>query len=399
MDNTMIEKITRAVDEKRLLDTAVSLIELPSPTLSAGAVADRLAEILVAEGFAVERPEADWPEAPAVVARLESGEPGRVLQFDGHLDTVHLPFVAPRIENGILYGSGSSDMKGGIAAFVEALRVLRDTDAIQRGGVMITAHDHHEAPWGDRRQLLALIREGYIGDGVLLPEYLGDVLPVAGRGMAVFSIEIERDGEPVHEVLRPAGLPDVVGVGAELIQRLKALCERLSAKIAPHVGSDSVFVGRMESGEIYNQSPVKCRIEGTRRWVAAGSEPKAKRELEELLAALAVESGTRVNLVDWVVPGDAFTVDEQSPLFAAFQGAHEAVTGNVLKVGAKPFIDDGNGFMNVGGVQALTHGPCATGAHTLDEEVPVAELLRVAKVYALTAFDFCQGGAYYATRR
>ena len=393
MDNTMIEKITRAVDEKRLLDTAVSLIELPSPTLSAGAVADRLAELLVAEGFAVERPEADWPEAPAVVARLESGQPGRVLQFDGHLDTVHLPFVAPRIENGILYGSGSSDMKGGIAAFVEALRVLRDTDAIQRGGVMITAHDHHEAPWGDRRQLLALIREGYLGDGVLLPEYLGDVLPVAGRGMAVFSIEIERDGEPVHEVLRPAGLPDVVGVGAELIQRLKALCERLSVRIAPHVGSDSVFVGRMESGEIYNQSPVKCRIEGTRRWVAAGSEPKAKRELEELLGALAVESGTRVNLVDWVVPGDAFTVDEQSPLFAAFQGAHEAVTGNVLKVGAKPFIDDGNGFMNVGGVQALTHGPCATGAHTLDEEVPVAELLRVAKVYALTAFDFCQGGA------
>ena len=398
MDNTMIEKITRAVDEKRLLDTAVSLIELPSPTLSAGAVADRLAEILVAEGFAVERPEADWPAAPAVVARLESGQPGRVLQFDGHLDTVHLPFVAPRIENGILYGSGSSDMKGGIAAFVEALRVLRDTDAIQRGGVMITAHDHHEAPWGDRRQLLALIREGYIGDGVLLPEYLGDVLPVAGRGMAVFSIEIERDGEPVHEVLRPAGLPDVVGVGAELIQRLKALCERLSVRIAPHVGSDSVFVGRMESGEIYNQSPVKCRIEGTRRWVAAGSGPKAKRELEELLAALAVESGTRVNLVDWVVPGDAFTVDEQSPLFAAFQGAHEAVTGNVLKVGAKPFIDDGNGFMNVGGVQALTHGPCATGAHTLDEEVPVAELLRVAKVYALTAFDFCQGRAKYATR-
>ena len=393
MDNTMIEKITRAVDEKRLLDTAVSLIELPSPTLSARAVADRLAEILVAEGFAVERPEADWPAAPAVVARLESGQPGRVLQFDGHLDTVHLPFVAPRIENGILYGSGSSDMKGGIAAFVEALRVLRDTDAIQRGGVMITAHDHHEAPWGDRRQLLALIREGYLGDGVLLPEYLGDVLPVAGRGMAVFSIEIERDGEPVHEVLRPAGLPDIVGVVAELIQRLKALCERLSAKIAPHVGSDSVFVGRMESGEIYNQSPVKCRIEGTRRWVAAGSGPKAKRELEELLAALAVESGTRVNLVDWVVPGDAFTVDEQSPLFAAFQGAHEAVTGNVLKVGAKPFIDDGNGFMNVGGVQALTHGPCATGAHTLDEEVPVAELLRVAKVYALTAADFCQGGA------
>jgi acetylornithine deacetylase/succinyl-diaminopimelate desuccinylase-like protein len=389
-DQNMMEKMVQAVDRKRLLDTAFSLIEVPSPTLSAGAVADRLAEILVGEGFEVERPEADWPEAPAVVARYDSGQPGRILQFSGHLDTVHLPFVPLRIEKGKLYGSGSSDMKGGIAAFVEALRVLRDTRALQRGGIMITAYDHHEAPWGDRRQLLALIREGYLGDGVLLPEYLGDVLPVAGRGMAVFCIEIERAGEPVHEVLRPTGLPDVVAIGAELLQRLKALGEDLSAITAPHIGSDSIFVGHMVSGEIYNQAPVKCRIEGTRRWVRSGSEPAAKREIEEVLAALAAESATRITLVDWVVPGDAFTVDEQSPLFSAFQGAHEQLTGAGLRVGGKPFIDDGNGFMNIGGIQALTHGPCATGAHTLDEEVSVAELLRVAKVYALTAYTFCQ---------
>ena len=123
-------KILHEIDEQRLVDTAVALIEVPSPTLSAGAVADRLDEILVEEGFAVERPETDWPEAPAVVARLESGRPGQTLQFDGHLDTVHLPFVPPRVEDGQLYGSGSSDMKGGIAAFVEALRVLRDTEAL-----------------------------------------------------------------------------------------------------------------------------------------------------------------------------------------------------------------------------------------------------------------------------
>lgn len=390
-DNAIIAKILQAVDEQRLLDTAVALIEIPSPTLSAGAVADRLAAILAATGFAVERPAADWPEAPAVAVRFDSGKPGRVLQFDGHLDTVHLPFIPPRIADGYLYGSGSADMKGGIAAFVEALRVLQETDALQGGGVLITAHDHHEAPWGDGRQVRALIREGYLGDGVLLPEYLGDVLPVAGRGMAVFAIEIERDGEPVHEVLRPTSLPDVVGIGAELIQRLKRLGAQLSAKTAPHIGCDSIFVGRIESGEIYNQAPVKCRIEGTRRWVMAGSEPEAKRELEELLAALAAESGTRIGLVDWVVPGDAFSVDQQSPLFAAFQGAHEKVTGAMLGVGGKPFIDDGNGYMNLGGIQALTHGPRATGAHTLDEQVPVAELLRVAKVYALTAYNFCQG--------
>ena len=81
----MEEKILQAIDEERLLDTAVALIEIPSPTLSAGAAADKLAEILAAEGFVVERPETAWPEAPAVIARYDSGQPGRVLQFDGHL--------------------------------------------------------------------------------------------------------------------------------------------------------------------------------------------------------------------------------------------------------------------------------------------------------------------------
>ena len=109
----LVEKVRSAVKRDRLVETAIALVEVPSPTRSAGAVADRLAEILAGDGFAVERPVADWPDAPAVVTRVDSGKSGPVLQFDGHLDTVHLPFVPPRHENGCLYGSGASDMKGG----------------------------------------------------------------------------------------------------------------------------------------------------------------------------------------------------------------------------------------------------------------------------------------------
>ena len=384
----MQDNILQFVDEKRLIDTAKALIAVPSPTLDAGAAADALASILAAEGFAVERPPADWPQAPAVVARLDSGRPGRVLQFDGHLDTVHLPFVPPKVEHGQLYGSGASDMKGGIAAFVEALRALRDAGAPTRGAILITAHDHHEAPWGDRRQLLALIRAGWVGNGVLLPEYLGDTLPVAGRGLAVFSVEIERAGSPVHEVLRPAGLPDVVAAGAEVVLRLNALNESLREQTAPYVGSDTLFIGRIEGGQLYNQVPVQCRVEGTRRWVTAGAAPTARRAIEALLADIAATSRTRIRLADCNVPGDAFALAPNSPLVAAFQSAHEQVTGKPLPLGGKPFIDDGNVFM-AAGIEALTHGPCAVGAHTTDEQVAVAELVRVAKVYALTAQAFC----------
>ena len=117
--------------------------------MSAADVAGCLDELLRADGFEVERPVCDWPESPAVVARLPFGQGGRVLQVDGHLDTVHLPFVPPRVEDGVLYGSGCSDMKGGIAAAVEAMRVLRECGAPQSGGMLLTAHDQHEGPVGE----------------------------------------------------------------------------------------------------------------------------------------------------------------------------------------------------------------------------------------------------------
>ncbi len=388
MTPSLTQTIIDSVNPQRLLDTAIALVEVPSPTLSGGPVADRLAEILAADGFQVERPVADWPSAPAVAVRFAPGRPGRTLQFDGHLDTVHLPFVPPRVADGILYGSGASDMKGGIAACVEALRVLRDTDALPGGGILLTAHDHHEGPWGDRRQLHALIHGGYLGDAVLLPEYLADPLPLAGRGMAIFEVQIRRAGAPVHEVLGGLEQPDVVGAGAEAVLRLKALHQRVRETTAPYAGADSVFVGHIQGGEIYNQSPTSCRVAGTRRWVTPGAGPAALAEIEAVLAAIAEETGTQIG-VEFNLPGEAFRIDPDAPIVRAFQAAHTAVTGRALGYGGKPFVDDGNTFAGLGGIPALSHGPAATGAHTVHEACPVAELVRVAQVYALTALSFC----------
>ena len=383
-----VESILSGVDAGRLLDTAVALVEVPSPTRSAGDVANRLDELLTADGFKVERPEADWPTAPAVAIRFDTGKSGRILQFDGHLDTVHLPFVPPRVADGILYGSGCSDMKGGIAAFVEALRVLRESEALDGGGVLLTAHDHHEGPWGDRRQLKALIRAGYKGDAVLLPEYLADRLPIAGRGMAIFEISLERDGAPVHEVLRDPDLPDVLSAGAALVCTFKDMDKVLMKHTHALAGRDSVFVGQMASGEIYNQYPTTCKVYGTRRWVTPGSAEDMESEIRDIVKKVPGSGDIRIS-ADISIQGDAFQVSETDPIVEAFQKAHTAVTGSPLPLGGKPFVDDGNTFSALGGIPPLTHGPAAKGAHTLNEEVSIDELVRVAKVYALTAVGYC----------
>lgn len=382
------QKLLAAVNPERLLQTATALVELPSPTRSAGAAADRLAAILREDGFRVERPEADWPESPAVVTRLDSGRPGRTLQFDGHLDTVHLPFAPPRFEQGVLHGSGASDMKGGIAAFVEALRVLQETGALSEGGILLTAHDHHEGPWGDGRQLRALIDAGYTGDGVLLPEYLGDRLALAGRGAGIFEVTISREEPPVHEVLRPEGLPDVMGAGVELASRFARWQPELEQQRDPYSGHDSVFIGKFHAGEIYNQSPRECRLNGTRRWVTPGFGKQAEADFHRRLQDLSRDTRTRVS-ADFHFMAEAFRIDPADPLVLALQSAHGAAAGGPLPLGGKPFVDDGNVFCNRAGIPALTHGPLAEGAHTVNETVTLDELVRVARVYALTAAAYC----------
>ena len=384
----LIDRLKTFVNRDRLVETAVRLIEVPSPTGSAGAACDRLAEILAADGFAVERPVGGHAASPAVAVRFKSGQPGRTLQFNGHLDTVHLPFIKPQVEGGEITGSGAADMKGGTAAAVEALRRIRDSGALTAGSILLTAHDLHEAPWGNGRQLDQLIREGFVGDAVLLPEPMNAVLPVAGRGCATWKVTILRSGSAVHEVMRPRDEPSVIAAGADLVARLARLEERLAREIHPVCGSPSVFIGQLHSGEIYNQYPRECWLEGTRRWLPGTDPAEIEIEFRRVLDDLAFETHTSI-ACEWFFIRDGFQLEQSDPFVSAFQRSYTAISGSPLPAGPKPFVDDGNSFWANGKIPAITHGPMAGGQHTVAEWVDIDDLVRVATLYAATAAAYC----------
>src|SRR5438132_9105186 len=104
-----LNRLRVAVQRRRLVDSATKLIAARSPTGAAQGAAACLAEMLSADGFLVERPEAGHAKAPAVVVRMHSNRPGRTLQFNGHLDVVHLPYVPAAIHGDQIVGSGSCD--------------------------------------------------------------------------------------------------------------------------------------------------------------------------------------------------------------------------------------------------------------------------------------------------
>jgi acetylornithine deacetylase/succinyl-diaminopimelate desuccinylase-like protein len=310
--------------------------------------------------------------------------------MNGHLDTVHLPYVPAGVSDGRLTGSGACDMKGGTAAAVEALRVLRDTGLLSCGNILFTAHELHEAPWGFGQQLDQMIRDGCAGDAVLLPEPLTDYLPVVGRGAATWKVMIRRAGGPIHEVMRPHDEPNVIAAGAELVGRLGEFQDRLANRSDPHAGSESVFIGQIHSGEIYNQYPQECWLEGTRRWLSGVRREAVEREFRGLLDELAEQTQTAIT-TEFRFIRDAFRLDPADRFVTAFQTAHRSLSGAPLPLGPKPFVDDGNSFYGLGPIPAITHGPRAGGQHTVHEWVIIDDMVRVAALYALTAVVYCTG--------
>ncbi len=386
-----VDSVREAVNSERLLRTAKELISVPSPTGEAGAAADRLSELLSADGFVVERMAAGHPKAPAVITRLHGHKPGLTLQFDGHMDTVHLPYHPPEVRGGFLQGSGSADMKAGLAAAIEALRAVRDAGGLPAGDILLTAHDLHEAPWGYGEQLNEMIAAGVFGDAVMLPEYEASELPVVGRGSAFISVTVGRAGEPMHEVLGGAEQPDVIAAGAELTLAIKDLAAELRGEGKSLAGQASIFIGMVSGGQIYNQSPVELKFEGTQRWLPGTRPQDAEARLRSFLARHAPE-GIDVDCRFRLVRG-GFRLDCDHPVVGAFDRSIELELGAPLPRGAKRFADDGNSFSDIAGIPAITHGPRATGAHTVNERVSVEELVRVARVYAATAVGYCVGVA------
>ncbi|MFN0055183.1 MAG: M20 family metallopeptidase [Planctomycetales bacterium] len=382
-------RLRTLVHRDRLVQTAVDLCAVQSWTGDAGGVLDCLANILTRDSFEVERPAGGHPSAPAVVVRLESGKPGKRLQFNGHLDTVHLPFVPPQVEGDKITGSGSCDMKGGTAAAVEALRVIRESGALTAGSVLFTANDLHEAPWGHGQQLEGLIRDGYVGDAVLIPEYMNACIPTVGRGLATWKITIGRPGAPIHEVMRPLDEPSVIDAGAELVARLRQYATHMAAKVDPQAGCETVFIGQIHSGEIFNQYPQECRLEGTRRWLPGENRTTVEEEFRKLVAGVAQRTRTTID-VEFQLVRDGYRLDQTDPFVATFLDAYGTVSpGQTIPFGPKPFCDDGNTFWALANVPAITHGPNAGGAHTVNEWVSIDDLVRVAHLYALTAIKFC----------
>src|ERR1019366_8063909 len=131
------------------------------------------------------------PHRPNVVGVLDGKAPGRTLMFCGHIDTVGVegmkaPFT-PAMRDGRLYGRGSQDMKGGVAAMIGAAHKLVLAGGLKAGKLVIAAvADEEHASLGARE----LVKE-WQADGAVIPEPTDLQIGVAHRGFSWIKVSTQ----------------------------------------------------------------------------------------------------------------------------------------------------------------------------------------------------------------
>ncbi len=376
------------VSSERLAERTYDLVAIPSPTGSSDAVADRYAELLEQLGLEVSI-DRYYPGGPNVIGRWRGESHGPTLAFVGHLDTIHAGHAAPRRTDTAVHGRGADDMKGAMAAVIEAIGTLQTAGVRLQGDVVVAAHSLHEAPVGKMEGLRRLVAAGVLGDAALVAEaFPMEHQIMAGKGQAIFSITIRRAGEIVHENYAARGTVNPLDVAVEVAARLRARHRELAAEgDLPLLGPETLFLGEIHGGDFYNRVPVEARISGIRRFGPLRTWQEIKAEFARLTDPVAAATGTEIR-IELASNGLGYRVPADAPVVQALAAAHQHVTGRELPVAGTKSVTDANVIVREGGIPALCYGPNGTTAHADEEWVMVADLERAARVFAQLVLEY-----------
>ncbi|MEP6914226.1 MAG: M20/M25/M40 family metallo-hydrolase [Acidobacteriota bacterium] len=349
-------------------------IDSVNPSLVPGAagetqIAEAIAVHMRGLGLDVEVQEVA-PGRPNVVGVLEGREPGRSLMLCGHTDTVGVagmraPFD-PVMHEGRIYGRGSQDMKGGVAAIIDAARLARD-QGFHKGRLIVAAVVDEEYASIGADALVA----SWTADAAIVTEPTDLQIGVGHKGFAW--AEIETRGRAAHGS-RPRDGRDAIMRMGRVLKRLEQLDRELQAR-PPHplVATGSLHASIIDGGLELSSYPDRCRLQLERRTVIGESAATFGGELERILASLRQEDPEFEGDARLIFSRPSYEVPEGHALPAALGRAAEANGEAPASIGMSFWTDAA--ILGGAGIASVLYGPGGAGLHSVEEYVHVADVI------------------------
>lgn len=317
------------------------------------------------------------PGRPTLVATRKGTGGGRSLLFNAHTDTVGVEGMADpfsgHIEAGRLYGRGSYDMKGGLAAAVEAFAAIARGPALRGDLVLAAVADEEFASLGTE-ELLRHVRT----DAAIVTEPTSLDLCLAHKGFTW--IEITTHGRAAHGSRPDLGIDANLAV-APLLTRLAALAEDLQNRPAhPLLGRPSLHVATLRGGTAWSTYSAECTIQIERRMLPGETAASVLAEI----AAIAAPHLPRL-----IFHREAFETSPQTQLVETVSAAVHATTGENPQVcGQTPWFDAA--LFAAAGIQTVILGHHGAGAHEAEEWADLNSLHILAQALETAARRWCE---------
>jgi acetylornithine deacetylase len=304
--------------------------------------------------------------------------PGRddaTLLFVAHMDTVPVngwtrnPF-APEREGSRLYGRGSCDTKGSLAAMLHALATLKGERP--RATVMVVGtvdEEHHKAG----AKALAGLRKceaAVIGEPTSL-----DVV-VAHKGSVRWQIEVV--GRSAHTSKPELGVNSITGM-AKVVTAIDEAALELKRRVHPLVGTPTLTISLIEGGDHVCNVPQRCRITIDRRLIPGEAPKAALQEVEKVLQSVRKANPLIKAHSLPAIEDPAF----ESPNDARIVEIATAVCANIAGTGQPKGVPYGTDASQLASsMQCVVLGPGNIDqAHTTEEFIELPELERAAEIY------------------
>lgn len=377
----------KALDRQPILDLLCELIRTPSvnPSLAAegtgeGAIAELACRWLSENGVPAWTEEAG-PGRPNVVAEVKGADPGPTLVLCAHLDTVgtqgmSIPPFEPRVDANRVYGRGSYDMKGSVAAVMAVAASLARKPPPGTLLLALVADEEYES-LGARHFV-----EHHPADACIVTEPSEGQLILTHKGF--LWAELETTGQAAHGSRWDRGR-SAIGRMGRIIAALEDLDTTVLRRRAyPLLEAPSLHCALIEGGVGLSTYAPHCRLKVERRTLPGETRDQVLDELRQAVHRAGEEAEIRCLL-------------ERPPLHAeAHHDVVRALQESATQVLGEPPREAGvNYWMDAAlfaeaGIPTVNYGPGGEGAHAATEWVDLESVASCAQVLRETARRFAR---------
>ncbi|MGI9354647.1 MAG: succinyl-diaminopimelate desuccinylase [Rhizobiaceae bacterium] len=377
------------------------LIRCPSVTPEEGGALDVLQKRLESSGFRVIRKNFSAPNTPDVenlYARLGDAAPN--LCFAGHTDVVPPgddklwssgPFDG-EVTNGVMFGRGAVDMKGGIACFVAAVEAYLAQGKTFPGSISLLVTGDEEGPAinGTKAILDWLVEQGEQIDGCVVgeptnPEVIGDAIKIGRRGSVSGIVSVTgTQGHSAYPHLADNPVRGIIALTTALIaEPFDTGTENFQAT---NLEVTSIDIDNPAHNVIPAQATAQFNIRFNDTWTAGSVKAEIERRLEEASG----EEILRRPLPDGPRPPVRYEVsyaERPSQVFLTRDGALIASLSSAVEriTGRKPDLSTGGGTSDARFIKdvcpVVEFGLVGQTMHQIDERVPLDDLRLLTDIY------------------